>query len=102
MTGSTPSDLAVTFRSVPRRVREALGDRADAHAWTGHGLVAEVIAESARVLGTGADPAVIADALESRHVSDWTDSDLDAMRALALRLGALVREAEAWSDGPPG
>ena len=66
MTGSTPSDLAVTFRSVDRRLREAL-DGTPATDPTVAGLVAQLRA-----------------AVDSA-------AHLESLRASALEVGRVLR-----------
>ncbi len=52
MSPSSPADLAVTFRSIPRRLREAYGDDQPA---AGSDLATQ-LAAAGRLLGTAADP----------------------------------------------
>ena len=101
MTASSPADLAVTYRGLPRRLAAALDDCEDASAWLGHERVGSVLVESAGLLGVEADPETIAEVISARRAADWNQADLDRLRSLALQLGALVREAEAWRDESP-
>ena len=60
MSGSTPADLAVTFRSLARRQREAIGDADPARS---SGLVGELqghVAAAGAALGTAADAEAVA------------------------------------------
>ena len=99
MSSASPDDLAITFRSVPRRLREAQADAP--HEVTAnptaelHGLVQE----AARLMGTNADPAAIADAISSTHADAWDDSILDRLRQIALDLGRLLRHIATLAEG---
>lgn len=91
MSASSPADLAVTFRSLARRQREAAGD---APPGTVRGLVAELdghVAAAAAALGTSGDGAAVADAIERRRTDDWDDATLATLRQEALSAGAVLR-----------
>ena len=101
MSASTPSDLAVTFRSLARRHREALGD---ADPRTLGPLAAELhghVAAAGAALGTAADADAIAAEIERRPTKDWDDATLATLRDEALAAGAVLRRiaAAAESDG---
>jgi hypothetical protein len=92
---TSPADLAVAFRSVARRLREAQGD-APAEAVSGPaGGITELIADAARVLRCPADGSAVAVAIEARHADDWTNADLERLGAIALDIGRRLREVEA-------
>ena len=98
MSSSSPSDLAVTFRSLPRRLREARGD---APPQTVAGINAEIdeqIDIAARLLHTTADPEAIAGAIEAVHADDWDDYTLTTLRSTALDIGRLLRAMAAVAD----
>jgi hypothetical protein len=102
MTKTTPDDLAVTFRSLARRQREAIGD---ADPSTVSGLVAELrrhVDAAAAVLGAPADPESVAAAIERRPADTWDDATLDDLRRHALDAGSVLRRiavaAEATRD----
>ena len=99
MSATTPADLAVTFRSLARRQREAIGD-ADPGALGG--LVAEVdghVAAAGAALGVGADPGAIADAIDAEPADRWDEATLATLRAEALAAGAALRRlADAAED----
>jgi hypothetical protein len=101
MSRSSPADLAVAFRSVPRRIRDALDGCEDATNWSGHARIETALREAAVLVGASSDPIQLADMIDRRQPVDWTDSDLSRLQTLALQLGALVREAEAWCDESP-
>lgn len=101
MSRSSPSDLAVAFRSMPRRVRDALEGCEDATSWSGHARIETALREAADIVGSSSDPLRLADVIDRRQLVDWTDDDLARLQTLALQLGALVREAEAWCAESP-
>lgn len=98
MSGSTPADLAVTFRSLARRQREAIGD-ADPRALGG--LVAELrahVAAAGAALGTAGDAESVAAAIERRTTEDWDDATLTTLRQEALAAGAVLRRLAAAAE----
>jgi hypothetical protein len=99
MSKSTPDDLAVAFRSLVRRRREAI-ERAEG-APVG-GLLAQLesdIAAAASLVGSAPDPVAVADAIAARSTDDWDTGTLDELRRLATDAGAALRHiADA---GPP-
>jgi hypothetical protein len=101
MSRSSPADLAVAFRSVPRRVHDALDGCEDASTWSGHTRIETALREAADLVGATSDPLDLADVIDRRRAADWSDTDLRRLQTLALQLGALVREAEALRDESP-
>ena len=100
MSATTPADLAVTFRSLARRRREAIGD-ADPGAL--RSLAAELdahVAAAGAALGvTDASAEAIADAIDARPADRWDEATLETLRAEALAAGsALRRLADAADD----
>ena len=95
MSSTSPNDLAITFRSIPRRLREAQGDtppadtRAHTSAIDGH------LTAAAGLMHTRPDPAAIADAIDAVPADGWDDSTLDQLRSLALELGTALRAVAA-------
>ncbi|MGD9704312.1 MAG: hypothetical protein AB7Q42_23160 [Acidimicrobiia bacterium] len=105
MSESSPADLAVAFRSMDRRLREALapvhGDLSVAGGMIGE--LEQVVVAAARAAGTStASSSAIATELESRPQDKWDDGDLRALRQHALDAGRLLRAiataAEAAAD----
>ena len=98
MSSASPDDLAITFRSVPRRLHEARGDVA--HETTAaptaelHGL----LAEAGRLMGTNDDPNAVADSISNTHADDWDDALLARLREIALDLGRLLRHIAALAE----
>lgn len=98
---SSPADLAVAFRSFPRRLRQALAalddDGARRAAAPHDDAARRGIAEAARLIGApaGADAeataAAVADRIEAVHPDRWDDAVLDGLRRQALAVGAAVR-----------
>ena len=92
MSKSTPSDLAVAFRSLPRRLSQAPNDDTPAAAIAAAAsAVDSALVEAAAVVGSTADAAAIAAAIDARDLRDWTDSDLTALQTAADRGAAAVR-----------
>ena len=97
MNKSTPDDLAVTFRSLARRQKEAIGD---ADASTVGGTIGELhqhVASAAAVLGVPADATAVADAIDDRPLDAWDDDTLDALRQHALDAGGILRRLSAMT-----
>ena len=99
MSSSSPSDLAVTLRSIPRRLREAVGD-------TPPGVTASITKEldeqigiAARLVHSAAEPVAIADAIEAIPADAWDEATLTALRGAALDIGRLLRAIAAVAEG---
>jgi hypothetical protein len=98
MTASTPADLAVTFRSLARRSREAMGD-ADPAALGG--VLADLqqhVARAAGLVGSASDAEAVAKAIETRRADEWDGATLDALRQEALDAGATLRRLAAAAE----
>ena len=98
MTSASPADLVVTFRSLPRRLREA---QADTPAENTSGPAAGLhllLGESGRLVGANADPVAIADAIDAVPADEWDDATLDRLRQIGLELGRLLRQIESAGD----
>jgi hypothetical protein len=98
MSGSSPADLAVTFRSLARRLREAIGDAPESSVI---GLVGELrghVEAAAAVVGTPADGNAVADAIQGRRPDDWDDASLSTLREHALAAGAVLRRIAATTE----
>jgi hypothetical protein len=102
MSGSTPADLAVAFRSFGRRLREAIGDSpADPQGPAGElQRLVDRVAASLHAPGSdvASEGAAIARAIESRPADQWTNDELTQLRADALEAGRLLRLVEARHD----
>lgn len=99
MSSSSPRDLAVTFRSVPRRLHEAR-DGAP------HEVTAAITAEldeqigiAGRLMHSSPDAAAIADAIDAVPADAWDESTLANLRTTALDIGRLLRAIAAVAEG---
>jgi hypothetical protein len=94
MSETSPGDLAVAFRSVSRRLREALapvhGDRSVAESEIE--ALDTLLTEVARSLRVEPSVQAIATACENRPADMWVDAELSALRSQAARAAALLRE----------
>ena len=95
MSKSTPEDLAVTFRSLARRLREAIGDADPATVGGAVGQLHGHVEASAALLHVPADANVVADTLDARPPDEWDDATLDELRQQALEIGAILRRISA-------
>jgi len=99
MSSSSPSDLAVTLRSVPRRLREAIGDSPPDVTAAITSELDEQIAIAAKLMRTAADPGAIADTIEAVPADEWDEETLSALRTTALDIGRLLRAIAAVAEG---
>ena len=99
MSSSSPSDLAITLRSVPRRLREALGEAPPDATGAITAELDEQIAIAARLMHSAAEPGAIADAIEAVPADEWDDSTLNSLRSTALDIGRLLRAIAAVAEG---
>ncbi|MCU1503739.1 MAG: hypothetical protein JWM12_3093 [Ilumatobacteraceae bacterium] len=91
MSKTSPADLAITFRSVPRRLREALGDDQPPAGTE----LQDQLARASALLGTPADATAIADAIARTPPDEWDPATLDMLRDVALEVGRHLRELAA-------
>ena len=99
MSNSTPSDLAVAFRSLPRRLSQAPNDDTPpAAVAVATADVDGAISAAADVVGSTAGAAAVADAIDARDLRDWTDADLTALQSAADRGAAAVRTLANLSE----
>ena len=101
MTGSTPADLAVTFRSLGRRLREALDGGDPESAAAPLAQLRSVVGSTAAELGIhdidphqddlGAIGDAIAAQIDRTSLDDWDEAQLDRLRAHGLEAGRLLR-----------
>jgi len=98
MSTTSPRDLAVTLRSVPRRLHEAVGD---VPTGATSGITAELneqIGLAAGLMHSAANPAAIADAIEAVPADAWDESTLSKLRSIALDIGRLLRAVAAAAE----
>ena len=91
MSKSTPADVAVAFRSLDRRRREAI-DAADGAPASGP--LADLdreIAAAAALLGVAPAAATVAAAIAAKPTDDWDESVLDRLRQHATDAGTALR-----------
>jgi hypothetical protein len=99
MSSSSPSDLAVTLRSVPRRLRAALGDTPPSVTAGITSELDEQIGIAARLMHAAAEPGAIADAIDAVPADAWDDATLTSLRSTALDIGRLLRAIAAIAEG---
>lgn len=99
MSTSSPADLAVAFRSLHRRLRDAATEDVSPQAVAAaEAAVAAAVSRAADLLGCTADAESVGAALTARHASDWTDADLAAIQAAADRAARAIRELTDLTD----
>ena len=98
MSSSSPSDLSVTFRSVLRRLREALGDSPSSSTAGISAELNEQIGVAAGLMHSAADPGAIADAIDAVPADDWDEATLTSLRTTALDIGRLLRAIAAVAE----
>jgi hypothetical protein len=98
MSSSSPSDLAIAFRSLPRRIREAQGDTPDPVTAGQVAVMRQLIAEAARLMRVPDDAGAVADAIGAVPADEWDPAVLNRLREIALEAGSTVRQIEALAD----
>jgi hypothetical protein len=92
MSQSTPADLAIAFRSLPRRLREAsIGNINAAAVAATTNTVDGAIRAAAGVMKCDSTIEVLALAIEQRRLVDWIDADLHQLRSHATTAGTAIR-----------
>ena len=91
MSTSSPADLAVAFRSLPRRLDNASEDAPPSAVATARANVGAVISEVAGLLGAPVSGEGIAEAIGHSRPDDWTDSELVQIQAHADIAGRAIR-----------
>ncbi len=97
MSDSSPADLAISFRSLPRRLREARGHLAAFEIQDRLDDIDRHLARAASLMHTSGhpvDPVEVADAIDATPADSWGD-ELDELRGIALALGTLIRAVAA-------
>ena len=102
MSSSSPSDLAVTFRSIPRRLREAIGDTPASATADIASELNDQIEIAAKAIHSAADPSAIADAIEAVPADAWDEAALNSLRTAALDIGRLLRAIAAVAEDAGG
>ena len=100
MSQSTPDDLAISFRSLPRRLREAsIGDVDPSDVTEASRLVNEAVAAAALTVGSSPTVESLAAALQQRPLDEWTDAQLATVQGYATAAGTAIRVLHDKSDG---
>lgn len=94
MSDSSPDDLAIVFRSLPRRLREARGDVGAEVVGDHLAAIDRLLARAGELVRSSADPSLVASAIEAVPADAW-GSDLDELRSIALELGKQLRAVAA-------
>ncbi|MBA3605041.1 MAG: hypothetical protein H0W46_03525 [Acidimicrobiia bacterium] len=95
MPATTPADLVISFRSLARRRREALGDTDPAAVAADLDELQRHVDAAAAAIGVPAHADAVAAAIEARRSDDWDDVTLDELRGHALDAGAALRRIAA-------
>jgi hypothetical protein len=110
MVGSSPTDLAVAFRSFPRRLREALalaeGDATRTSAAEAEAAaLTSLVRDAAGLLGAPtagemeASALAVAERIDSIEPDEWDATRLERLRSLALDGGRILRQVESAAQG---
>jgi hypothetical protein len=100
MSQSTPDDLATSFRSLPRRLREAsIGDVDALEADHASTVVDEAVAAAALIVGCSPTVEALAVAIQQRPFNEWTDAQLVAVQGYATAAGTAIRVLHDKADG---
>lgn len=95
MSTSSPADLAVAFRSLPRRLEQASNDDTPpADVAKAQAAVHDAVIAAATRLGAAATTEGVAAAIDHRHLSDWTDDELAGLQVNAMTAAKAIRDLE--------
>jgi hypothetical protein len=98
MSDSAPADLAIVFRSLPRRLREARGEVPAELIGDHLGSIDRHVARAAQLVrARSTEPDAVAAAIEAVPADGWGD-ELDELRTIALAIG---RELRTVADANP-
>lgn len=100
MSDASPQDLAISFRSIARRRREAQPDTPSEHADEIGRRIDAQVATAAGLLHAGPDATQVADAIGAVHAKDWNDETLASLRSIATEIGTMLRDLAALSPEP--
>jgi hypothetical protein len=98
MSAASPDDLAIAFRSVTRRLKEAQADVPNEVTASPTAELHGLVEEAARLMGTSSDPAAVADAIVALPADQWNEGTLDRLRTIALDVGRLLRHIAALAE----
>lgn len=95
MSDSSPADLVIVFRALPRRLREARGDLPAEAIGGPLGEIERRVARAAQLVHSpSTDPTLVASAIEAVPADAW-GPELDELRTLALEIGTHLRAVAA-------
>ena len=95
MSDASPQDLAVSFRSIPRRRREARGDEPADGVDAIDQQIDRQVALAAGLMHTSADATSVADAIDAVRAPAWDEATLSSLRTIAIDIGRLLRQMAA-------
>ena len=95
MSTSSPDDLAVAFRSLPRRLRQASTHDVAPEAITrATNELQRSISAAASLMTCTANADNVADAIQRRRTAEWTDDQLLQLQTCAQSAGRALRDLE--------
>lgn len=98
MSSASPDDLVVTFRSVPRRLRESQGNTPDDEFNRLSAELRRLVGEAGGLFGTAPDAVLVADAIAATRADAWDEATLAHLRELALGIGQQLRTLTAAGE----
>jgi hypothetical protein len=99
VSSSTPADLAVAFRSLARRLRNAQNDQTPPQALSAAERdIAQALTGAATVVNSAATADAVATAIEGRRSSDWSSAELSALQGYADAGARAIRQVENLTE----
>ena len=98
MSAASPDDLAIAFRSLPRRLKEAQADAPNEATASPTAELHGLVEEAARLMGAVSEPLALADAIVALPADQWEAPTLDRLRTIALDLGRLLRHIASLAE----
>ena len=99
MSISSPADLAVAFRSLPRRLHQASGPTAPPSAIARtQAEIAASVQSAAELLGCTATSDAVGLAIEQRELNDWVATDIATLQAYAQTAARALRQLEDLAE----
>jgi len=92
---ASPQDLAVSFRSVPRRRREAAGDAPPEVVGPLSHEIDRQLGLAAGLMHSAGDAESIATAISAVRAKEWDETTLASLRTIAIEVGKLLRQMAA-------
>ena len=92
---TSPADLVVAFRSLPRRLDEATtADSPPEAVESATAEVHEAITAAATQLDAAATAEGVAAAIDHRLLTDWTDDEISKLQGHAIAAATAIRTLE--------